>query len=93
MSDNPQTVSVDIFGQSYSVRAGGDPRDVAELAALVDARMREVSRSGSVVDTVRIAVLAALNIADECRLLKRQIDQTRNRADQIADTLDPLLKE
>lgn len=65
MVDKPNQVQVQIFGQTYSVRAGADPSYVERLAAHVDAQMREVSRSSGAVDTLRIAVLAALNIAEE----------------------------
>ena len=64
MAEKPNLVHVEIFGQTYAVRAGGEPNFVEELAAQVDAQMREVSKQSGAVDTVRIAVLAALNIAD-----------------------------
>src|SRR6266480_4150399 len=53
------TVHVEIFGQTYTVKAGADPGYVEELAAHVDAQMREVSRTAGAVDSVRVAVLAA----------------------------------
>jgi cell division protein ZapA len=63
--EKPNLVHVEIFGQTYAVRAGTEPGYVEQLAAYVDEKMRETSRGGAV-DSVRIAVLAALNIADEC---------------------------
>ncbi len=65
MPDKPNQVQVEIFGQTYSFRAGADPEYVRRLAAHVDAAMQEVSRQPGTVDSLRIAVLAALNIADE----------------------------
>ena len=65
MADAPNLVHVEIFGQSYAVRAGTDPQYIEKLAAHVDQQMREVARSSGAVDTIRIAVLASLNIADE----------------------------
>ena len=64
--DKAKLVHVEIFGQSYAIRAGAEPGYVEQLAAYVDSEMREISRSGGAVDSVRIAVLAALNIADAC---------------------------
>lgn len=64
-TEKPSLVHVEIFGQTYAVRAGTEPGYVEQLAAYVDEKMRETSRGGAV-DSVRIAVLAALNIADEC---------------------------
>ena len=97
MAEQPNLVHVEIFGQTYAVRAGADPRYVEALAAYVDAQMREVSRSGGAVDSVRIAVLAALNIADELfRLREKARDaggETRERADKLARQLAAALDE
>ena len=58
------TTQVEIFGEVYSVRGSDENGYVQELAALVDRKMREVA--GQVRgDTARIAILAALNLADE----------------------------
>jgi cell division protein ZapA len=80
MADKPNLVHVQIFGQTYAVRAGADPGYVEKLAAHVDEQMREVSRGGAAVDSVRIAVLAALNLADEVFRLRSQLDEAENRA-------------
>ena len=73
MADKPGLIHVEIFGQTYSVRAGSDPAYVERLARYVDGQMQEVSRTSGAVDSVRIAVLAALNIADECFRLRGQL--------------------
>jgi cell division protein ZapA len=65
MAEKPNLVHVEVFGQTYAVMAGADPGYVESIAAYVDNQMREVSRASGAVDSVRIAVLAALNIADE----------------------------
>ncbi len=65
MAEQPSLVHVEIFGQTYAVRAGADPGYVERLAAFVDGKMKEVARSTKTVDSQRIAVLAALNVADE----------------------------
>ena len=64
MEKNDSTI-VEIFGQTYNVRGEGDPNYLAELARFVDSRMRDVAAEVATVDPVRIAILAALNIADE----------------------------
>jgi cell division protein ZapA len=91
MADKPNLVHVEIFGQTYAVRAGGEPGFVEELAAQVDAQMREVSKQSGAVDTVRIAVLAALNIAAELKDARARIDQAdgkvRLRAEMLARVL------
>src|SRR5580698_1471816 len=64
------SVRVEIFDQAYNLR-GSDPEYILKLAEYVDAKMRAVSEQTHTVDTSRLAVLAALNIADEFHLLKR----------------------
>jgi cell division protein ZapA len=65
MNGNYDSITVEIFGQAYNVRGEGDPNYLTELARFVDSRMREVSAQVATVDPVKIAILAALNIADE----------------------------
>ena len=67
MSRDANVVQVEIFGQIYNLRAEGDASDVQSLAAYVDGKMREVATQTKTVDSLRVAILAALNIADERR--------------------------
>jgi len=62
---DPAATTITIFGQEYTIRGGDDPKYVQEIARYLDSRMREVSRNASQVSTVRVAILAALNITDE----------------------------
>jgi cell division protein ZapA (FtsZ GTPase activity inhibitor) len=62
-----QPVQVEIFGQSYNLRGAATSDDLNDLAGYVDRKMREVSESTSTVDSLKVAILAALNIADEAR--------------------------
>jgi cell division protein ZapA len=57
-------VTVDIYDQVYHL-SGQDVDHIRELAARVDAKMRAVAAHGRTVDSLRVAVLAALNLADE----------------------------
>lgn len=66
--------TVEIFGQRLGLRADGDEARIHEIARFVDSRMREVADRSSSVDTVKIAVLTALNIADEL-FTERESDQ------------------
>jgi cell division protein ZapA len=78
-SERPDLVHVEIFGQTYAVKAGSDPGYVQKLAASVDEQMKDVSRASGAVDSVRIAVLAALNLADECVRLRRELEEARSQ--------------
>jgi cell division protein ZapA len=60
-----RVVTVEIQGQRYPVRSDLDAAYVADLASYVDAKMRLASRESNAADSMRIAVIAALNIADE----------------------------
>jgi cell division protein ZapA len=60
-----RVVHVEVHGQRYPIRSGLDPAYVAELAAYVDEKMRLAARESPAGDTLKVAVLAALNIADE----------------------------
>ena len=57
-------VTVEIYDQTYHL-SGQDAAHIRQLAELVDARMRAVAAQGRTVDSLRVAVLAALNLADE----------------------------
>ncbi len=96
-------VAVDIYDQVYHLR-GTDPAHIEKLAALVDGKMRAVAAHGTTVDSLRVAVLAALNISDELLALRARyealagsVDQTqdsvRSRADTLAGMLDEVLED
>ena len=89
-------VRVEIFDQGYNLR-GSDPEYILKLAEYVDTKMRAVSEQTHTVDTSRLAVLAALNIADEYHLLKRNCDvgstEYLRRAQNLSNALDEVLEE
>lgn len=60
----PTTVT--IFGRTYNLRGGGDAAYLQRLAASVDVKMREIARATGTADTLKVAILAALNLADDC---------------------------
>jgi cell division protein ZapA len=90
------SVRVEIFDQVYNLR-GSDADYILKLAEYVDGKMRAVSEQTSTVDSVRLAVLAALNIADEYHLLKRGMaprsQDVQKRADKLASALDEVLQD
>ena len=61
--DESGFVTVEIYGQTYHL-AGDNLERVCQLAARVDEQMRAVAQQGRTVDSLRVAVLAALNLAD-----------------------------
>lgn len=90
-------VQVEIFGQTYSVRAAGDPAYIKELANFVDQKMREVSEHAPTVDSAKIAILSALNISDEfyqfrTKSLEGDPGRFATRATRLVEKLDEILK-
>jgi cell division protein ZapA len=96
-------VVVDIYDQVYQLR-GTDAAYIEKLAGIVDAKMRAVSAHGTTVDSLRVAVLAALNIADELTALRaryealagslnQQETSVRSRAGSLLGMLDEVLQE
>ena len=89
-------LKVAIYNHSYTIRSEGDSEYLKALAEFVDRKMREISGSTSTVDSVKVAVLAALNIADELHRLKAQSEQAdtqlANRSVQCSQMLDGLLR-
>lgn len=95
-SNDNGSVRVEIYDQTYHLR-GSDPEYIAQLAGYVDTKMRLISQQAATVDSLRVAVLAALNIADELHMLKRKYDGVAGdydaRAGQLASALDEVLAE
>jgi cell division protein ZapA len=92
MDQSSRVVNVDIHGQLYPIRSGLDPAYVAELAAFVDEKMQLASRETPAGDTLKLAVLAALNIADECFRARdegrRHQNDVAHRAEELERMLD-----
>ena len=88
--------TVEIFGQKLGIRAEGEAARLQELARFVDSRMREVADRTSSVDTVKIAVLTALNIADELFQERDKDQDVRHRelehqAERLVTKLEKVL--
>jgi cell division protein ZapA len=85
-------VTVEIYDQTYHLY-GQDPNHIRELAAFVDAKMRAVAEEGRTVDSLRVAVLAALNLADELSLRSgANANLGRARAANLRGILDEVLE-
>jgi len=100
MAEKASLVQVEIFGQTYSVKSGGDAAYVQKLAAFVDEEMKDVSRASGAVDSLKVAVLAALNLADECFRLRQDSEEKHasgtsldDRAMRLARKLGAVLGE
>src|ERR687889_1289831 len=95
-SSSSPTIRVEIYNQTYNIRSDGDTEYIIQLAEFVDSRMREISSGTLTVDSLKVAILAALHIADELHRLKRLHEQDDSqlaaRSAECAEMLDRLLK-
>jgi cell division protein ZapA len=93
--DTERVVPVVIQGQRYPVRSTLEPSYVAELAAYVDEKMRLASDANNTTDSLRVAVLAALNLADEVFRHRAERDGRNiaiaTRAGELERLLDAVL--
>jgi len=90
------TIRVEIYNQTDNIRSDGDTEYIIQLAEFVDSRMREISSGTLTVDSLKVAILAALHIADELHRLKNMHEQADSqlaaRSAECAEMLDRLLK-
>ena len=92
-----QSIRVEIYNQTYNIRSDGDNDYIKNLASFVDSRMRDISSGTLTVDSLKVAILAALHIADEFHRLKSDQEQNdsqlASRSAECADMLDRFLKQ
>ncbi len=90
------SIKVEIYNQTYNIRSDGDNEYVHRLAEYVDAKMRGVTSGTYTVDSHKVAILAALHIADELHQLKSQQEesdaQLAQRSAQCTEQLNQLFK-
>ncbi len=91
MEDKPKLHQVEIFGQSYNLRGEGDPKYITEVATYVDKIMRDVSDNTGVADTLKVAILAALNIADDYLSIKKKISS--EKGEKIEEKISQLIQK
>jgi cell division protein ZapA len=90
-------VKVHIFGQTYTIHGELDPAYVQKLANFVDEKMNAIASSGATVDTHKIAVLAALSIADELHSTQRDLGEhnelLKEQAERCLNLVERALKQ
>jgi cell division protein ZapA len=95
VSDSGRVIPVEIFGQRYPIRTTLEPEYVSRLATYVDEKMRAAGESTSNGDPQRLAVLTALNVADELfrhrETMRAKDGQVAERAEELERLLDRVL--
>ena len=88
-----RVVTVEIGGQRYPIRSTLDPTYVAELAAYVDQKMRTAADAAPASDTLGLAVLVALNLADEYFRARDQQSARHGRLQERTLRLEQLVDD
>ncbi len=85
-------IEIEIYGQKYRIRVKGeeDEKYISHLTSYVDQKMREVGVKSKSADTIKIAVLAALNIADEFFLCQKKLGQFSEVIGHMEDEFERL---
>ncbi|MBI4639312.1 MAG: cell division protein ZapA [Candidatus Tectomicrobia bacterium] len=84
---------VTIFGRSYTIKGDADPDHIREIADYVDNKMREISARAPTISSSKLAILAALNIAEDLYQLREQEKAKKHYIEQKTTALLSLLDE
>lgn len=91
-----RSVRVEIYGQAYSILTEGQSDHILALADMVDRRMKEIARATLTVDSLKVAILAAMHIAEELHQARRRLDDVdrdvAERSTRCSAELDQFLK-
>lgn len=97
MPKKPEGIRVEIYDQEYFMKGDLDQEYIQKLAHYLDAKMRSIAERTRTVDSLRVAILAALNIADEYHRMKAKYEETTKQVDrkvgEYSEVLDQILKE
>ena len=88
-----KTVDVEIMGERFTVRSDGDENYVRKVAGYVDGKMQEVMKTTRPVAKSSVAMLAALNIADEYQRLKDNYEAIMQRLNHLSKKISTALTE
>ncbi|MCX5776486.1 MAG: cell division protein ZapA [Candidatus Firestonebacteria bacterium] len=91
MEENNNGVCVDIFGSEYVIKGDGNSDYTKEIANYVDSKMKEISINTSNVSSLKVAILTALNLADEIYKLKKEkvvSDITKDKIEALVQVME-----
>ena len=97
MASNAEKITtVRIFNQTYKIKSGDDPAYVTALADIVDRKMNELSRHTPTVDSLKVAILAAMYIADDLHSLQKEFKgyagEVESKVQLLVEQLAPVLE-
>ncbi len=97
MSNPNEVTRVNIFGREYTIRGAGSPAYISEIAHYVDMKMRQMTDNATMASTAKVAIFAALNIADELYQKRDKFDELEesqsSELTHLADRIEQVLSE
>ena len=94
MKSNDNFVKVTIYGQEYTIKAPADATYIKNIAEYVDQKMREIQEELNTPQVpAKVAILAAMNIADEYFAIKRDHDDVKNSVESKVSSLLEVIEE
>jgi cell division protein ZapA len=97
MSNPNEVTRVNIFGREYTIRGAGSPAYISEIAHYVDMKMRQMTDDATMASTAKVAIFAALNIADELyqkREHSEELEESQSsELTRLADRIEQVLSE
>ncbi|NIM19952.1 MAG: cell division protein ZapA [Candidatus Latescibacteria bacterium] len=91
--DEMKATTVHIMGREYKIKGFADKNYIIKVAEYVDEKMRELSKNSSLASHDKIAILAALNIADELFQERQKMSETFSSIERKADDLIEILEK
>ena len=88
-----ESVQVDIFGQTYNIKGQDDPAYIRDLAAFIDAKMKDVQKGTGTADPLRVAILTSLTITDELYRLRAEQGAMEKATDKATKRLLSLTEQ
>lgn len=90
MARDNNLTEVEIYGQTYKIKGSGGKEYIQQLAEYVDKEMKEISDITDTIDSLKVAILAAINITDEYLKTKKELQRTER---VISEKIEKLIQE
>jgi cell division protein ZapA len=93
MCSDKNVLKVRIYGAEYSIRSQEDVNRIKDVAEYVDSKMREVDQNVRVDSSLKVAILASLNITDELFRERENKEKLRDKLENKIEELNRLLDQ
>jgi cell division protein ZapA len=91
MCSDENVLKVRIYGAEYSIRGHADANYIKAVAEYLDGKMREVDKNVRVDSSLKVAILASLNITDELFKEREEIERLRSQLEDKIEELNQML--